>query len=79
MREDIRNLIDNDREFQEIIQELIENTTVQEMKNYRQHYETTCYDHCYVVSYFCYLICKKYNLGGKDYEIRLLNLWIYLR
>lgn len=62
MRKDIKNLIDNDKEFQEIIQELIKDSTVQEMKNYRQHYETTCYDHCYVVSYFCYLICKKYNL-----------------
>lgn len=62
MKDSIRNLIDNDKEFQEIIKELIENETVQEMKNYRQHYETSCFDHCYVVSYYCYLICKKYNL-----------------
>ena len=51
MKDSIRNLIDNDKEFQEIIKELIENETVQEMKNYRQHYETSCFDHCYVVSY----------------------------
>ena len=39
-----------------------ENKTVQKMKNFRQHYETTCFDHCYTVSYYCYLICKKYKL-----------------
>ena len=55
------NPINND-EFLSIIKELIDNKTVQEMKKYRQHYETTCFDHCYMVSYYCYLICKKYHL-----------------
>jgi uncharacterized protein len=62
----IRNLIDNDTEFQYIIKDLITNETVQKMKNFRQHYETTCYDHCYLVSYYCYKICKKYNLDYKS-------------
>ena len=62
----IKNLIDNDAEFQSIIKELISNDTVKQMKNYRQHYETTCYDHCYIVSYYCYKICKKYNLDYKS-------------
>ena len=53
--------IDN-KEFLSIIDELISNKTVQEMKKYRQHYETSCFDHCYMVSYYCYLICKKYKL-----------------
>ena len=53
--------IDN-QEFLTIIDELVNNETVKEMKKYRQHYETTCFDHCYMVSYYCYLICKKYNL-----------------
>ena len=52
----------NDQEFFNIVEDLINNKTVQEMKNYRQHYETTCFDHCYTVSYYCYLICKKYHL-----------------
>jgi len=51
-----------DKEFQSIIKDLIENKTVQEMKNYRQHYETSCYDHCYMAAYYCFLICKKYHL-----------------
>ena len=52
----------DDKEFLSIVDELINNKTVQEMKKYRQHYETSCFDHCYMVSYYCYLICKKYNL-----------------
>lgn len=62
----IKDLIKNDKEFQSIIHELIENNTVQQMKNYRQHYETSCFDHCYMVAYYCYLICKKYNLDYKS-------------
>ena len=51
-----------DEEFQNIIKDLIANDTVQKMKDYRQHYETSCFEHCYVVAYYCFLICKKYNL-----------------
>ena len=62
MKQIVKEIIDKDVEFQNIIKELVENKTVQEMKNFRQHYETTCFDHCYTVSYYCYLICKKYRL-----------------
>lgn len=58
----VKEVIDKDYEFQEIVKKLIDNETVQQMKKYRQHYETTCFDHCYTVSYYCYLICKRYNL-----------------
>ncbi len=60
-----KELSNKDKEFQTIIQELIANETVQQMKNYKQHYETTCFDHCYTAAYYCYLICKKYHL---DYQ-----------
>ena len=66
MKQYIYDLIEKDKEFQDIIKPLIANETVQKMKNFRQHYETTCFDHCYVVSYYCYLICKKYNLDYKS-------------
>jgi len=52
----------NNEEFQEIIKELIANNTVQQMKNFRQHYNTSCFEHCYSVAYYCFLICKKYHL-----------------
>lgn len=66
MKQQIQTLIKNDIEFQDIIQELITNDTVQQMKNYKQHYETTCFEHCYVAAYYCYLICKKYHLDYKS-------------
>ena len=62
MKVNIKELMDNDKEFQSIIRELIENDTVQEMKKYRQHYETSCFEHCYTAAYYCYLIFKKYDL-----------------
>ena len=66
MNQYIRNLINKDQEFLEIIDELIKNDTVLQMKNYKQHYDTTCFDHCLTVSYYCYLICKKYKLDYKS-------------
>ncbi len=56
------NSIYNDTEFTDIIYDLINNETVLKMKNFRQHYETTCFDHCLMASYYCYKLCKKLNL-----------------
>lgn len=52
-------------EFESIIEDLVSNSTVQKMKNYKQHYDTTCFEHCKNVAYYSYLICKKYNLDYK--------------
>ncbi len=54
--------IENDKEFLKIINDLTTNETVKQMKNYRQHFDTSCYDHCLEVAYWSYLFCKKYNL-----------------
>lgn len=66
MKKIIEETIKQDTEFLEIIEDLITNETVQQMKNYRQHYETSCFDHCYLAAYYCYLICKKYNLDYRS-------------
>lgn len=66
MKSYIKDLISEDTEFLEIIEELINNPTVQQMKNYKQHYETTCFEHCYTAAYYCYLICKKFDLDYKS-------------
>ena len=50
------------KEFYEITKDLINNPTVLQMKKYKQHYDTTCYNHCIEVAYWSYLFCKKYNL-----------------
>ena len=61
-----KELSNKNEEFQTIIKELITNETVQQMKNYKQHYETTCFEHCYTAAYYCYLICKKYHLDYRS-------------
>lgn len=52
----------NNSEFEEIIKDLLEHDVVKEMKNYRQHYDCSCYDHCKQVAYYTYSFCKKHNL-----------------
>lgn len=49
-------------EFRAIIKDIVENDTVQQMRNFRQHYDTSCFDHCYKVALISYIICKKLNL-----------------
>ena len=56
---------EKDIEFQKIIKDLIENETVKDMRKYVQHCNTNCYEHCYMVSYYCYKICKKFNWDYK--------------
>lgn len=62
----LESKISEDSEFQNIIQDLTHNEIVQEMKNYRQHFNTSCYEHCYVASYYCYKICKALKLDYKS-------------
>lgn len=56
----------NYQNFNNIISDIISHPVVQEMKNFRQHYNCSCYDHCYSVSYYSFLICKKFKLDYKS-------------
>ena len=60
------NTTPSQEEFEEIIKPIIENDEVQKMKNYRQHADSSCYDHCMNVAYYTYYICKKLNLDYKS-------------
>ncbi|MFR6022227.1 MAG: HD family phosphohydrolase [Clostridia bacterium] len=57
----LQKIYSND-EFIQMIDDLLNNETVKQMKNFRQHYETSCFDHCLIASYYCYLYGKKFNL-----------------
>ena len=57
-----KNIIYNDQNYMNIIKDIISNEMVQKMKEYRQHYNVSCFDHCLYVSYNLYKICKKHNL-----------------
>ncbi len=54
-------------EFENVIKDLTINPTVQKMKEFRQHYNTSCYEHCLNVAFYSYLIAKKLNLDYKSY------------
>lgn len=62
MNTTVLSKIDENIEFYNIIRDLVNNETVQEMKKYRQHYDTSTYEHCFYVSYISYKICKKLKL-----------------
>ncbi len=54
------------REYFEFVKDLLEHEVVSEMKNYKHHYSTTCYQHCINVSYYNYLVCKKLGLNARS-------------
>lgn len=61
-----KNIIYNDKNYMNIVKDIISNEMVQEMKQYRQHYNVSCFDHCLYVSYNLYKICRKHNLDYKS-------------
>ena len=69
----LQEIYDN-KEFINIIDDLIEHPTVKQMKNFKQHYETSCFDHCLIASYYCYKICKKLKLDGSLTVLKAKNL-----
>lgn len=63
-----RYSIENSKEAEEyyhFVKDLLENDVVCEMKNFRHHYSTTCYQHCINVSYYNYIVCRKLGLDAK--------------
>lgn len=52
-------------EFYLLIEDLISNETVQKMKEFKQHYNTSTYEHCFNVAFISYKICKKLGLDYK--------------
>lgn len=54
------------KEFIHITEDLRNNPIVLQMQDYRQHYNTSCYEHCIEVAYWSYLFCKKFNLDYKS-------------
>ena len=57
-----KSIIYNDEEYMSIVKDIIENDLVNQMKQYRQHFTVSCFDHCLYVSYNLYLLCKKRKL-----------------
>lgn len=64
--ENLINEIYQDTEFTNLIQDILDHPTVQQMKQYRQHYQTSCFDHCLMASCTCYLYCKVHHLDYRS-------------
>jgi uncharacterized protein len=52
----------NHIEHKKYIADLLENDQVQEMRSFLHHAHSTCYDHCFNVSYYGYLVCRFFGL-----------------
>ena len=62
MRTNLENKIYSDTEFLNIVSDIINNEDVLKMKDFRQHFNTSCYDHCLEASYYSYKVCKFLHL-----------------
>ena len=58
--------ITNNKEFMENVNPIIIYEKVQRMKQFIQHGNTSCFEHCYMASYYTYFICKKLHLDYKS-------------
>lgn len=59
------NLIKADvdlKEFQDILKDITENSSVLSLKEHIQHMNSSRYEHCYAVAYYTYIISKKLGL-----------------
>lgn len=58
-------LSEENKEYYEIVEDLITNEIVLSMKNYIQHGSTTTLEHCVAVSYYSYKMAKKMKIDYK--------------
>lgn len=60
------NLLDNDNvEYYSFVSDLIGHEAVLQMKQYMQHGNTSCFQHCVNVSYYNYRLCKFFSLNTR--------------
>jgi uncharacterized protein len=52
---------EQDLDYMECVSDIFDNPVFQSMDNYLQHGDTTCREHCIMVSYMSYCICRKFG------------------
>ena len=62
----IEEKILKDKEYTQLVKDLLNNDMVIRMKEYKQHFEINCYEHSLNVSYLTYKCCRKFNLDYKS-------------
>ena len=48
-----------------LVSDLLENDLVLKMKDFTQHGDTSCFQHCLNVSYYNYKICRFFSLNAR--------------
>ena len=56
---------EENQEFYECIKDIISHPVVLQMKNFYQHCDTDCYDHCLNVAYNNFRICRHLGLDAR--------------
>ena len=57
--------VPQDEEYLALVRDLLEHPKVGLMREYIQHGDTTCLEHCVNVSYLSYLFCKSHGLDAR--------------
>ena len=56
-----KQMYEEDREYLDCVEDILEHPVFRSMDQYIQHGETTCKDHCIQVSYRAYQTCRKHG------------------
>lgn len=70
---------EKDQEYLECVSDILESPVFQSMDQFIQHGDTTCKDHCIMVSYMSYQICKRrgWNYRQTARAALLHDLFLY--
>ena len=52
-------------DYHYLVADLLESKTVQQMREYTHHGDTTCFQHCLNVSYYNYKVCRFFSLNER--------------
>ena len=52
--------------YYDCVKDIIGQKEVQELKNFKHHVLTTRFQHCVNVSYYCYIVCRKFKLNARS-------------
>ena len=78
-KKDITKILVKDEEYLKIVAPILSSLEFQKRKNWIHHENCSLYEHCLVVSYLSYRICKKRKWNYKDAAIGGLLHDFYLR
>ena len=52
--------------YYDCVSDIIESRQIQELKSIRHHVSTTRFQHCINVSYYSYIVCRKFSLNARS-------------